>query len=575
MLAAALAVGCGGGEGSGDDDDDGGLATALAIAPQDPTAIAANGLTDAVNFTATITYANGDTAVVSDGSWTVDDVQLGTIGATTGKFVASGEKAGTTQVTVAAHGLVAETTLTVRVEDVHVGDGVPADAPGRFDQAPTPGDPASPLLLYPLDQAVVPSSIKPFDVQWDGGVAGDLYRVTVVAGLATATAYLAHDGRHDWVVAADSWSTIVASVDGTPATFTVDRWAASDQRVYRSASHAVTVAPANVAGAIYYWDLSDGRIQRITAAGRDVVMPNPPPRPADGARCVACHTVSRDGRRMAAELWDGGDFGAIFDLTADLTVDPAPTVVAPTQYRALSSTFNPDASRLLISFGTQLGLVDGGTGAPVTPLGAGLPASGAAHPTWSPDGSSIAFVANHNGTWAVDFTLGDLAVIPVTAPDTFGAPVILRNADGMANAWPTFSPTSQWIAFGRGVNSRGRNDSIPAVYPGSLWIIPAAGGAPIELANANGGAGVMDCYLPNFSPFDEGGYHWLAFYSTRDYGNAVAGTRGSGRRQIWVTAIKNNPTPGEDPSAVGYWLPDQDVATHNMSGYWVVEPPVP
>jgi hypothetical protein len=80
--------------------------------------------------------------------------------------------------------------------------------------------------------------------------------------------------------------------------------------------------------------------------------------------------------------------------------------------------------------------------------------------------------------------------------------------------------------------------------------------------------------MPNFSPFDSGGYFWLAFYSTRDYGNAQVGTRGSGRRQIWVTAVSNNPTPGADPSHVAFWLPDQDPATDNMSAYWSVAPPV-
>jgi len=161
----------------------------------------------------------------------------------------------------------------------------------------------------------------------------------------------------------------------------------------------------------------------------------------------------------------------------------------------------------------------------------------------------------------------------VTAPDTFAAPSIIRVADGLANAWPSWSPDSKWIAFGRGTNSRGRNDSMSLVFPGSLQIIPRAGGTAVRLDKANGGV-TEDSYLPNFSPFDEGGYYWLAFYTTRDYGNVQAGTKGTGRRQIWVTAVSNSFDGTTDPSNVAYWLPDQDNQTDNMSGYWAPAPPV-
>ncbi|HET6610600.1 MAG TPA: hypothetical protein VFG83_01360, partial [Kofleriaceae bacterium] len=66
---------------------------------------------------------------------------------------------------------------------------------------------------------------------------------------------------------------------------------------------------------------------------------------------------------------------------------------------------------------------------------------------------------------------------------------------------------------------------------------------------------------------------WLLFYTIRDYGNAQAGTKGAQRRQMWVTAIDATPEPGQDPSHVPYWLPGQDVATQNMSGFWTLAPP--
>lgn len=41
--------------------------------------------------------------------------------------------------------------------------------------------------------------------------------------------------------------------------------------------------------------------------------------------------------------------------------------------------------------------------------------------------------------------------------------------------------------------------------------------------------------------------------------DAARGAQGANREQIWVTAIKKNPIPGEDPSEVGYSLPGQSL----------------
>jgi len=244
------------------------------------------------------------------------------------------------------------------------------------------------------------------------------------------------------------------------------------------------------------------------------------------------------------------------------TGNPAPTLapLTATSYRTLFSTFNGDASRLLVNAGAGLSLIDPHTGTSVAVRGTPLPTTRAAHPAWSPDSSAIVFVNNiRNGatpaTSAVDYTGGDLQLINVSPNDTFSAPVNLVTSTDPAfgaPSWPSFTPDSNLIAYGAGVNSRGKLS--PNEYPGSLFVVSRAGGAPQRLDIACGGA--RRCYLPNFSPYDAGGYYWLIHYSFRDYGNARAGTKGTGRRQMWITAIdKTKLNGGGDPSSVSYWVP--------------------
>jgi hypothetical protein len=450
----------------------------------------------------------------------------------------------------------------------------------KFAGPGTPNGAFSPTIDYPLDGAIMPSTVKAPDVQWEGANAvGDLYRVKMVAGTATVETILQVDAgfTFDNKPAADDWTTLLNSANGQPIVTTVDHYDATSG-VQTSASVSVRPVTANVTGAIYYWDLSDGKLLRIDDAGRNPAIPSPPPNPSDATNhCVACHVVSRDGRYLAAELWGGAQPGAVFDLaSASIMAAPAPTMNPIGSYVSLFSTFNPDASRLLINYNNALGLVDPKTGTAVPVMGTQLPTTQAAHPTWSPDGTLIAFVDHTNSTnWAVDYTSGDLSVIPVTGPDTFGPPqVLVANSAGVANyktpSWPSFTPDSQYIAYAAGTNSRGRNAGVS--YPGSLFMVSRNGGAPTRLDTAC--ANLAQCYLPNVGPYDSGGYFWMIFYSFQNYGNAQAGTKGAARRQLWITAIDKSKLGTGDPSSVPYWLPDQDSKTDNMSAFWSLPPPV-
>ncbi len=513
-----------------------------------------------LDYTAIGHYADGHMAPIPDAVFSLDDqaALLGNL--TDAQFEATGAAGGKGGVLAQVGSLTGGTSVAVIVHPVHIGPGVPANGADNFPDNPPTG----------------------------ANAAGDLYRVRITAGqFATVDTILAAGPtfKLDNQVSDADWRMLVKSAGNGPIAFEISHWnqasgaAAAPPRTVRMVS-------ADVTGAIYYWNLGQGAMERIDAAGRAPAIPNPPMQTSTGSRCVACHTVSHDGRYLSGSLWGGGLQGGVFDMSdpAVQTANPAPTlapVVENSTYTQLFSTFNQDATRLMINVGTGLALIDPRTGAAVATTGTPLPTANASHPAWSPDGSTVAIINNISSGgqaagWAIDYDRGDLQLITAGPNDSFSAPTNLVTAaqvdpSYVAPSWPTFSPDSQWIAYGAGINSRGAAGTTP--YPGSLFLVNKAGGATIRLDTACGGARL--CYLPNFSPYDAGGYFWLVFYSFRDYGNALAGTKGAVRRQMWITAIdKSKLAQGVDASSVSYWVPDQDVQTANMSAFWAVPPPI-
>jgi len=538
-------------------------------------------------YVATGTFEDGTVAVLTDVVFSLDTdgTRLGVFSAD--DFAVSGQAAGKGGVFAAAGDVIGGTSVIVVVHPVRVGPGVPSDGADKFPDVSPPGS-MSPTVVYPLDSAVMPSSVKSPNVQWEGAVAtDDLWRVRMTAGFATVDTILADApgfSLSSQLSAAD-WQVLVQSASGGEITTSVDHWDPTNG-AQGGSTVAVKMIRGDITGAIYYWNLGAGAMERIDASGRALAIPTPPAKPSGvnaGSRCVACHSVSKDGRYLSGSMWGGGEQGAVFDMSDPMvrTLDPAPTLapLSTTTYTQLFTTFNHDGSRLMVNNGTGLSVIDPRNGAAVPTNGTALPTTGAAHPAWSPDGTSVAYISSVNGTWAVDYSAGDVSVLSATTTgDSFGptTTLVTSAAAGAAYAapsWPTFSPDSTWIAYGAGTNSRGRNDdpNVMQTYPGSLFMVNKAGGAAQRLDTACGGA--HNCYLPNFSPYDTGEHVWLIFYSFRDYGNARAGTKGTARRQMWITAIEKSKLGTGDASSVPYWVPDQDVATQNMSAFWA--PPAP
>ncbi|MEZ4410839.1 MAG: hypothetical protein R3A52_30810 [Polyangiales bacterium] len=563
----------------------------VSITPADSTLVV-RGEPLAQSFMAVGAYADGSTRPLPVGVWSAADDRLGVMSPGDGRFVATGSVGGATRVRYAltlpsGSSLSAETGFTVRLErEVFVAPAAETDR-ARFDR--TVSDAARRATLrYPLAGAVMPQNVAPPDVQWEGGDTGDVFRVQLRRPHAVLTAFVRHTGagfRFDGPSRRRAGANAPSDPDDAAVAITVDRALAAGGDAVVSAPLGHPRARRPRRRRLLLGPLRDGKILRILdAPTREDFLPSPPRRSSDGSRCVACHTVSRDGRWMAAEMFEGQGPSTVFDLTTDLTADPAPTRFALDVASWVYASFSPDATRLIANRLGGLFLVDAASGRTVTPSAGTLPRGSSVQPSWSPNGNAIAYVANSMGDGPTAFSSSDLASLPVTGADAFGAPTTLaRGADlmrqregGRAIAYPSWSPDSRYLVFQHGPYSESDRQLTAGAprtrYPAAMYLLPAGGGSAMRLTRASADEREDDAYFPNFSPFVQGGSYWVLFFSRRDYGNAQAGTRGTGRRQLWVTAVTTSPTPGSDPSSVPYWLPGQDVASDNVSGFWAPQP---
>jgi hypothetical protein len=142
----------------------------------------------------------------------------------------------------------------------------------------------------------------------------------------------------------------------------------------------------------------------------------------------------------------------------------------------------------------------------------------------------------------------------------------VHGGSGSYDWHPTWSPDSKGLAYQHGAdcNSSTRSGSWISA---SLRLIGSDGNGDVALEKLNGGR--MDNWRPLLSPFDSGGYFWVVYSAGRPYGNTLAGV--TGKQQLWIAAIHDDPQNFGDPSEVPYYLDGQQPQT-NLNAYWAPAP---
>jgi hypothetical protein len=403
----------------------------------------------------------------------------------------------------------------------------------------------------------------------------------------------------------------------------------SDERgkVGASATTTLEFAAAAVNGAIYYWTASEPpRIMRFDFGSQSGLAPGLQPsdlpddagNPGKNTRCVGCHTLSRDGSRLAAGIEGGGAGYLVYvkDLSLPktspnwLTVDGRAVGVAAAN-TIVTASFSPLGDQFVaVSWPedtavgpTKLAFHDGATGIRKTLLDVGFNVT---YPDWSPDGQSIAvtriYGAGFKNVWFFD------AGISVIQRDggTWKLPAVdvLQGGNGKNRYTPSFLPDSSLILFSESAPPPDDSSAKHDAYSNSVaavWAVePKADATPVALirANATGvadkltladnrnatltkriaGGQLMNTF-PRAAPFQNKhkGHtlFWFTIASQRRAGvrrfvsNASPVEDAPTQTLLWMFALDADAVhAGKDGSYPGFFLPFQDMLTSNHMAYW-------
>lgn len=522
-------------------------------------------------------------------------------------------------------------------------------------------------MLYPYDGTVFPRGMLAPLLMWRWDV-GDADAVHIeLATLSGSFTWEGSFGRPEILEATDRsfirhpipqriWEAATESAgesleDGSSDTLHLTVSIAHDGTVYGPLTRTFGVAPGRLSGTVYYNSYGTGLVENFQhtrngepndfgAAVLAIRSGDTAPTLASGydstdhGGCRACHTVSAQGSHLLVQGGGSDEKSWLRDLLdddesylADQDAIFGWAGLFPDGSLSLTNAVNASKHNTTVDAEdypySQLWDM---TTEPPSPIeDTGLPEElRAALPTFSPDGSKVAF-AYLGGTGAgVPEDLATdgskLAVMDFDeATRTFSnfRVVATGNANDAAEyrahgaGWPSFVPTGDRVVFQNEVRGSRSNETYIGTRDearGELWWASADEEEAVRLDYLNGRNGDGASYLPiagnkhgigdddyddttlsyepTVAPVVTGGYAWVVFTSRRLYGNmAVTDPWLSDPRsydfkdydqvttkKLWVAAIRLDAGPEEDPSFPAFYLPAQELLAGNARGFWVLDP---
>jgi hypothetical protein len=616
----------GGGDGTDGGGGDGGPTVgALAITPVKPLLTVTGSTGVSQRFTVIGTFADGHTEdVTSQSSFSIDDTRLGTfVGA---NFTSSTTVGGTSTVRARLGTTSVSTDITVKLDqkvtDTRAPGGttpMPADPDGRFGGAVDTA--LKPRIVYPNHGVMVPPNLGQLEIHFlSGPSTNSLFELQFSNTITNVRVYLrcylppgftpptgaVPTGQRGCIYTPEDkvWKFLAESNRGGQPVRLIVR-ATDDSgsgKVGVSEPISIQFARAEIKGALYYWTTSGGTgVMRYDFAGSGTPTATPVLRASNvnstGISCVGCHALSRNGKKLVAEV-NGQHDGrlALVDLsTFDATKDKVNLAQGGTKLSNFES-WNPDGSKFVGVYADTgstrytLKLFNGDTAAYEGEItGTGTEASPANHPDWSADGQKIAYMSM--GRRETNQRSYKGAIKMVTAkPGGWNEPVtVVPSVYGLNRYYPAIAPDSSFLVYNESTCPAGsdahtdcNSDTDPSAR---LWAAKLeANATPVELANANKG-GVLDGTTnltnsyPKWSPFvtrgnngDASRLMWVTFSSSRKYGLREPLTSTSGENPwstlLWMAAVDPDKVGSGDPSYAAFALPFQDINTSNHIAQW-------
>lgn len=594
VLAGCALAGCASGRGNVPTDDagpgsavDSGVAPVLGTLSIDPPRrelVISNGVPTRATFTATLTTPDGKTRDVTAETRFQIDAAYGTF---TANQLTIGVAA-RTRITAAYADKAAFAELVARLTSVRVDPSLPSSTPTLFEHPESAA--LAPAIVYPAAGVVMPRNLGDFEIHWTDGHANNVFEVSLHTDLTDVRVYvrgnngLASQGptpswtafsAAEWLAAVGEQGTVTYQVRGANS--------AAPGSVGAGPARVVLLSNEVMDGGLYYW---------ATSTSLDTPLPlgiyrhdmKKPGEPAEEfittrqtrGRCVACHVLSRDGKKMAITFQDA-DATQQFPPGPATLVDVETGTIAEQTQRWNFATFTPDNAQLLSVDRGQLVVRDATS--PGQPVLATMPVTPSttrvSHPDLSPDGTQLVYVRFLAPE--TDFEFGGGNIYRRTydaATRTFG-PEISVVDDSQNNCYPSWSPDGAWILFNKNPGTAYDDNN------GAVWAIRADGSRPaVQLARANQGLNLTNSW-PRWAPFPqtlgEGNepMYWVTLSSKRDFGvrwrNTGLPHRGATgqRAQIWMTPFfPDRAAQGDDPSTPAFRLPFQNLASGNHIAQW-------